>query len=182
MVIGDRGQIRTIVEGKEIKKINFPAPENALELFNFASHIATWLPKGDWKLFQMDNSSHLNAYQAYLFGKLLFGREEVINFDKIGSVFFKFGINKELDECTEMLISNLICFFLLFKSHGQMVSSNCNARKILSIQDGFIYFISDDIGLLEANTILEKYESNPLRSPEWVGEIVSDYQERGIEA
>lgn len=179
MVIGDWGQIKTLIENNEIKKINFPAPENALELFNFASHISAWLPKGDWKLFQMDNSSHMNAYEAYLFSKLLFGRDEVINFGEMGPILFEFGISKELDECTEMLISNLICLFLLFKSHGQMVSSSCN-RKILSIQDGFIYFISDDRGLLEANAILEKYESNPLLSPDWVDEIISEYQEQGF--
>ena len=181
MEIGDWGQIRPIVEGKGIKKFNFPAPENALELFNFTSHIAAWLPKGDWKLFQMDNSCHMNAYEAYLFNKLVFGRDEVIYVSEMGPILFEFGISKDLDECTEMLISNLICFFLLFKSHGQIVSSHCNSRKILSIQDGFIYFISDDIGLLEANAILEKYERNPLLSPEWVGEIISDYQERGID-
>lgn len=180
MVIGDWGQIKSLIDNNEIKKINYPAPENALELFKFASHISAWLPKGDWKLFQMDNSSHMNAYEAYLFGKLLFGKDEVINFSEMGPIFFEFLIGKELDECTEMLISNLIYLILLFKSHGQMVSSSCNSKKILSIQDGFVYFISDDSGLLEANSILEKYESNPFLSPDWVDEIISDYQERSI--
>ncbi len=180
MVIGDWGQIKTLIESKEIKKLNYPAPENALELFNFASHVSAWLPKGEWKMFQIDNSGHMNAYEVYLFNKLVFGRDEVTYAGEIEPILFEFGFSKELDECTEMLISNLICMFLLFKSHGQMVSSNCNPRKILSIQDGFIYFISDDIGLLEANAILEKYESNPLLSPDWVDEIISEYQERGI--
>jgi hypothetical protein len=176
MVIGDWGQIRFLID-KNIKKINYAAPDNAQELFNFSSHISAWLPRSDWKLFQMDNSSHMNAYEAYLFGKLAFGNDEIINFGKTCPIFFEFGLGKESDECTEMLISNLIYLFLLFKSHGQIISSFCNSRRILSIQDGFVYFISDDSGLLEANSILEKYEGNPLLSPDWIGEIISDYQE-----
>lgn len=181
MEIGSWDLIKLINENQDLKKFNYPAPENARELFNFASHIADWLPKGDWKLFQTGYSSHMDAYEAYLFSKLLFGKDEIANFGEKGTFLFEFGVNKDLDISTELLISNLIYLFLLFKSHGQIVTSGCSS-KILSIQDGFIYFISDDRGLLEANAILEKYESNPLLSPDWVDEIVSEYQERGIES
>jgi hypothetical protein len=179
MEIGSWGQIKPLYKNRELKKINYPAPGNARELFNFASHIASWLPKGSWKLFQMDNSSHMDAYDAYLFGKLLFGKDEIVNFGKYRTFLFKSGISRELDISTELLISNLICFYLLFESHGQIVTSSCGS-KILSIHDGFVYFISDDSGLSEAKAILESYESNPLISPDWVATIIADIQERDI--
>lgn len=180
MEIGGWDRIKLSNENNKIEKINYPAPENALELLSFANHVSTWLPKGDWKLFQIDNSGSLNAYQSHLFNKLLFGKDEIINFDEMRTFLFEFGANKEVNICTELLITNAIYFFLLFKSHGQVVSSIYSPRKILSINDGYIYFISDEVGQLEAKVILEKFESNPLLYPDWVGEINSEYQERNF--
>ena len=39
--------------------VKYQAPKGAQELYNFAQHVASWLPNGNWKVFQIDNSTSL---------------------------------------------------------------------------------------------------------------------------
>ena len=57
MEIGGWNQITTIdsAYGGSDNWINYQAPENARELFNFSEHVAGWLPDGGWIIFQIDN-------------------------------------------------------------------------------------------------------------------------------
>jgi hypothetical protein len=176
MKIGEWNQITT-PDVKELNYLNYKAPSSAKELENFASHVAGWLASGTWKMFQIDNSSYLDATQAYTFSRLLFGTDEPINFVENGTFLFEFNKEKYLDRYTEVLISNLIHLFLLYECHGQIVTLDSLSRQILSIQDGFIYFISDADGLLKAKTLMENFESNPLSAPHWVVDFIIDTQE-----
>ena len=128
-------------------------------------------------MFQIDNSSYLNAPQAYTFSRLLFGTDEPINFVKNGTFLFEFNKGLNLDRYTEVLISNLIHLFLLYECHGQIVSSDPQSRRILAINDGFIYFISEADGLLKAETLMNRFASNPLKLPQWEVDFIIDTQE-----
>src|SRR5471030_255968 len=62
--------------------VNYLAPENARELFNFSEHVAGWMPDGAWIILQIDNSGSLDITQSALFKRLMFGSEEIKNFTK----------------------------------------------------------------------------------------------------
>lgn len=63
MEIGDWNQLTENADIKdgESSWINYEAPKGALELLNFSQYVAGWLSNGDWKIFQVDNSSSLDA-------------------------------------------------------------------------------------------------------------------------
>jgi hypothetical protein len=121
--------------------INYQAPKNSQELLNFAQLVAGWLPKGDWKIFQIDNSGVLDAAQADFFGRLLFGSEKVPSFIDKRTFLFEFGNDSNANKNTELLIANLIYLFLLFESHGYVVSSNRDAVNILQSKTASFIFI-----------------------------------------
>jgi len=177
MEVGTWNQIADRQANKP-KWINYRAPRDAL--LNFSHHVAAWLPKGDWKIFQIDNSTGwMDPVQVSLFGGLLFGTEEVPDFIEDRTFLFEFGKKKTGDENSELLISNLIFIFLLFESHGYVVSSNSNRGQLLGVQDGFIYFASrDEKDIDSAECLLRNFERDPLASPSWVSEIFVERQEK----
>ena len=162
--------------------INFRAPKN--ELLNFSQHVAGWLSRGEWKIFQIDNSTGwMDPVQFSLFSGLLCGSENLDCFNqfKDKSLFFKFGKDNSSDDNTELLISNLIYIFLLFESHAYIVSSNCANGQILGIQDGFVYFLSNEENIIETKGLLEKFKLNPIPRPEWVNKIFVERQNQLIQ-
>jgi hypothetical protein len=182
MEIGNWNQITEIGSSKQstLNWTNYRAPERALELFNFSQYVAGWLPRGEWKIFQIDNSTYLDTVQAALVGRLLFGSEEARSLVDNRTFLFELGNNEDTDNNTELLITNLIYAFLLFQCHGYVVSSNRSAGQYLAIQDGFVYFYSKSKDISGADTLLKDFENNPLRSPPWIRDIVAEGQERGI--
>ncbi len=178
MEIGGWNQLTEINKGGdgEVYGMNYQAPLNARELFNFSEHVAGWLPKGDWKILQFDNSGGLDAVQATLFRRLLLGSDETLNLNENRTFLFEFGDNEKYNENTELLLSSLISLLLIFESHGYLVSSNRSAGKYLAIQDGFVYFYSNDKSLSEAKLLLMNFEKNPLMSCQWVTQIIVNSQ------
>lgn len=161
--------------------INYRAPKEAL--LSFCHHAAGWLPKGNWKIFQIDNSTGwLDPVQLSLFSGLLFGGEKIRDLNSLESrtFLFEFGKGREDDENTELLLANLMYVFLLFESHGYLVSSGSSTGQRLGIQDGFVYFLSRDPNLSSAEGLLEKFERNPLSAPQWVFDIIAKRQTRDL--
>lgn len=156
---------------------NYQAPHGAKELFNFASHVAAWLPKGKWKILQIDNSNYFDATQNILLQRLLFGGDVELGPDLQRTFLFEFSGEKESDDKTELLISNLIHLFLLFEGHAYFVSEGGIDGQCLGVQDGFVYFSSWTEGLSGAEMLLKNFERNPLAAPNWVTKIVIEAQE-----
>lgn len=183
MEIGDWYRI-TDIPGRQFGKpkwINYQAPKEGL--LNFSHHVAGWLPKGDWKIFQIDHSTGwMDPVQASLFGGLLFGADDIPDLNQIenSTFLFEFGKNKTADENTELLISNLIYVFLLFESHGYVVSSNSSAGQRLGIQDGFVYFSSREKNISGAEGLIKNFERDSLELPKWVMEIFAERQEQAL--
>ena len=183
MEIGDWNQIADTTGFQQDKSfwINYRAPDNSHELLKFSQHVAGWLPIGDWKIFQIDNSSvWIDPVQTSLISGLLFGMENVSWLAKNRTFLFEFGKDENTDSSTELLISNLIFTFLLFECHGYVVSSNSNVGQRLGIQDGFVYFSSKEKNLSGAENLLKNFERHPLKAPQWVLDIIAKRQEQAL--
>lgn len=125
----------------------------------------------------------MDPVQASLFAGLLFGGENIESLDRIENMTFLFEFNgdKEENANKELLISNLIYVFLLFESHGYVVSSNSKEGQLLGIQDGFVYFSSLDRNIFGAKALLANFEGNPLMLPQWLMDVFVRRQENSIQ-
>ncbi|SFG43780.1 hypothetical protein SAMN05518865_11256 [Duganella sp. CF458] len=160
--------------------LNYAAPKDSHMLFKFSEHVAGWLPKGKWKILQIDNSTYLDAVQENFLGQFL-RVEGAERLSETRSLLFEFGASKRQDQKLELLIAQLIFIFLLFECHVHVVSSGSVAGQLLSIQDGFVYFQSREMNVQGAELLLDSFRRNPDLSPEWVGEIVAEDQERRLD-
>lgn len=158
----------------------YRAPSAAQSLHAFAEHVAGWLSEGEWKIIQVDNSTSLNLVTAAPIARLLFTDSQLHNPNDINQacIKFAFGADRKENAATELLISNLIFFFLLFQCHVEIVSSTCLEGQFLSIQDGYVYFIYGH-AKLERKTIelLRTFEAAPEQSPAWVVKILDEFED-----
>jgi len=81
---------------------------------------------------------------------------------------FEFDGRELADGDTELLIANVIYLILLFEGHGYLVSANSKSRECLSVQDGFIYFSSDEKSVAGMEALIQNFEASPLVLPKWV--------------
>jgi hypothetical protein len=156
----------------------FKAPTSARSLYVFSEHVAGWLPSGDWKLVQVDNSTSLDFVQSTQISCLLGGDSQPDSQNGINqaSLEFSFGRNMIENVSTELLICNLIFMFLLFQCHVQIVSSSCTGGQFISIQDGFVYFMFGSESLKDRSAkLMSCFEKAPLASPKWINEIVDQF-------
>jgi hypothetical protein len=176
--IGVWSQITPLDEPSDKSRQNYTryyAPRGARELYVFAEHLAGWIPSGGWKILKIDQSTSLDAVHAAPILRMLFCQEKLSNPEAINqaSLIFRFGPDRSRNMATELLISNLIHFLLLFECHAQLTSSGSGRGQFLSIQDGFVYFkVGKDMIHFEASDLLKDFESSPTRSPPWIAEKI----------
>lgn len=173
MEIDEWNRIKDI-SGSQIYTLNYPAPKIARELVCFSQQIAGWLPKGDWKILQIEDASYFDSAEAFLFDKLIDSYNE-FNLDErnISTILYEFGNDINATHNTELQIAYLIFAFLLFQQHCTFASSNSCFGERLGIQDGFVYFYTRNEKLLtETKSLLNDFERNPLTAPPWILEII----------
>ncbi|MBC3907901.1 hypothetical protein [Undibacterium umbellatum] len=153
--------------------INYQMPSDAQELLNFATHVVSWLPKGKWKIFQIDDSNCLDSMQIILIQILLFGAGK-LDRNLPRTFLFEFSEDKEINNKTELLIANLMHLFLLFEGHAYIVSEGGIAGQCVAVQDGFVYFSCRDKELDGAACLLKRFERNRLASPPWIMQMIND--------
>ncbi len=182
MRIGNWNQITDAdsAQKSESSWVNYASPRDSHGLFNFAQHVAGWLPKGEWKIFQIDNSTYLDDVQTNFVEHFLSRSERTVNLNADRTFLFEFGKSQSDDKNTEILISNLIYAFLLFECHAYFVSSNSCVGECLAIQDGYAYFSARDKDVCGAESLLRNFEQQPLASPQWIVEIISEGQEQAL--
>ncbi|MBI5041167.1 MAG: hypothetical protein HZB57_08215 [Gammaproteobacteria bacterium] len=178
MEIGEWNQIQET--GQKGSWINYKAPRDANSLRRFSEHVASWLPSGSWKIFQIDNSTSLDAVEEFLLGRFLFSSDRILDLTQSRTFLFEFGDDTEENENSEMVIAHLIYFFLLFECHGYVVSSGGDGQ-ILGVQDGYAIFISKDEDSFSAKRLLQKFEDRPEQYPEWVGCLVARRQQKKLD-
>jgi hypothetical protein len=172
MEVGAWNQISDVRSSTHEKTewVRYRAPERSRELYVFAQYVAGWLPKGSWKIFQIDNSTSLDASEAHLFCRMI-GISDYIKFKEemnFRTFLFESDHGNELDSASEFLIADLIYFFLLFQCHGYVVSSASIAGERIGVQDGFAYFSARRGGISRAEESINDFHLNPLTSPRWV--------------
>lgn len=181
MTIDSWNRLAYVDADREVKTYwrNYQAPKDAQRLFAFALHVAGWLPRGAWKVLQIDNSSSFGVVQALAISRLLPGLVKPLGTTIQNSTcLFEFRGEELADGDTELLIANVIYLFLLFEGHGYLVSANSKSRECLSIQDGFIYFSSDEESIAGAEALIHNFEAAPLIWPKWATAMEIAAQDR----
>lgn len=175
MKIRDWNQISDIdsVHSRNKFWVNYPAPQSIQELLNFSQHVAGWLPRGKWKILQIDNSTNLDVVQENFLGRLIFGPRHTTGLNGESTFVFEFGNDQGEDKNAELLISDLIFSFFIFSSHVYFVSSFSNNGERLGVQDGFSYFSARDENISGAMDVIVNFERCPLISPQWIIDINS---------
>ena len=179
LCIGKNGELTYLTNGhgESNNWFNYRAPSDALKLVVLSQHVAGWIPSGSWKILKLDCSNMLRADESLVFF-------EKHNYDRHISELmhsaFIFVLPKDKSEAAAINLSlaHKIFLLLLYQGHGHITSSSTNnPGQILSIQDGFVYFVtkgdSGHTAINEARSILECFEREPLCAPDWVLDFLS---------
>jgi len=176
MKLDDWNRIVYISNDFKASLTQYQAPRDALQLFCFSRHAVEWLPRGDWWLLQLDNSTPFDPDTASLFSPLLASSSGDLDLVENRTFVFEFDAGEERDGRLGLQISNLVFALLLLRCHAYLVSSKSTEGQMLSLQDGFVYLATREQNELKARVLIASYERNPTGSPKWVNEIVARYQ------
>jgi len=154
------------------KRVHYQAPKDGNALLNFAQHITTWLPKGEWRILQIDNSTSLDAVQENQLGRILYGPNHLDGLCGDKTFLFEFGHSPQLDKNLELVISELVFTFLLFESHVYFASAGSKNGRYLGVQDGFVYLFGNERSMEDAGHLLKNFEQFPNKAPDWIMEII----------
>lgn len=149
---------------------NYKAPLASRELLNFCYRVASWLPRSDWKLIQIDNSTYLDPAQKLVLSTLLSAKNHD-SFGEPGSYLLEFEKDDLDANSLEIILAHVIYFIIVFEAHCYIVASRGNQQQRLGIQDGFIYFVSAASDFSGAAEILKGYEQEPEKLPDWVARM-----------
>jgi hypothetical protein len=164
--IGSWGQVCDISERpfEASEWINHAAPIEALPLYCFSHRVLRWLDLRTWALVQMDDSTNFAEDEDFLVSRLMFGPEARGVLLESRSFLFEFGESAAPRE--RWLLGDILHMMLLFGAHCQVVSAGSIQGKHLSIQDGYVYFLSrDSRDMARAAEILRHIEEAPLETP-----------------
>jgi hypothetical protein len=147
--------------------VQYKAPANSSELYNFSQHIAGWFVGKEWVIFHIDNSNVTDFIQQELLGRIVGNFDQKFLFEPGNSIIFEPSEDEFSGQRTSLLISNLIYLFLLFEGHAQFISSQSGKDGFISVQDGFLY---SQFGQNGGNFFppIQDFEKNRLRAPSWV--------------
>ena len=175
MHIGDWNQVvlNPSEKDKEPLWLQNQAPRDACQLLNFSQHLAEWLPKGAWKILQIDNSTSFDVISDNFIGRKLFGPAHLTGIAQNKTILFEFGKSREQDRNTELVIVDLIFSFLLLEAHCYLVSSG-GPRISLGLQDGHSYFFGTAGVIKTAQDLVTTFADAPTIAPPWIVEIISD--------
>lgn len=147
-------------------------------LLSFSHHVAAWLPRGKWKLVQFDDSNGwMDPVQVSLIGSILNGSKESFDFNVNQDKTFLFEFEEGPAVSQELQIGNLVYFMLLFELHMYVASAASSAGEMLAVQDGFVYFCSDEKGIARSRSIMKTFARNPSAYPNWIAEFVAAKQD-----
>jgi hypothetical protein len=161
--IGQWNEIK--IAGTAANKGNYvriKAPQNARELFVFSQHVAGWLPIGNVRLLQFDYSTSLSLTENLLLSRWLFGTSKNEIFPNTSHILLQ--QQSAEGRVIDVVIAQIIDLLLLFECHAEFVSADSSNTQILSIQDGYVYFV----GATEVPDVVSQFEHNRSRSPQWV--------------
>jgi len=154
--------------------ITYDAPKDARQLLNFSRHAASWLPSGEWKLVQFDNSAIFDPTEAAFFGRIVSMPAHEFNLVTSRAFLVKFSESNHAKSETELTIANLIFLLLLFQSHCYIASAGSLSGELLAVQDGSVHFGSRRSDVSGADLLLRRFEREPMTAPRWVMDIIAN--------
>lgn len=177
MKIGGWNELAYIEEQEQSNRkwFNYRAPRDALALYSFSALMTDWLPRGDWKILQFDNSNDFPRVTELLLSRVL-GTKQPIDLTQTRTFIFEYT-NDENRIQNEVVITGLIYFLLVFEGHAYMVSSADSGYR-LGIQDGFIYFQGKEEALARGREILKRFEDGGMA--DWQSDVEATWQESRI--
>lgn len=147
------------------KNVIYHVPRDADKMYIFAQHAANWIPKGKWKIFQIDNSTSLSKDAEIFLSAFLGKLDSNIDFSKEKSFLLKFD-NDLSDPKKQFILGDIIFTCLLFECHAYIVSEGSRNGEIISIQDGAIFFLFRDYDTyFSTKKLISEYEKNPYSYP-----------------
>lgn len=184
MRIGDWNQIAPIdrTQADLMHRTSFTAPRESSALFCLAFHATGWLPPGQWKLLQIDNSNYFNVVDRSLLSQLLFGMEWRcdLNSPECSSFLFEYGDRGDVNRKTDLLIAHLIHSLLLVEGHAYLVSAGSKDQELLAIHDGALHFSSLQADASGAANMVTRFKGNPRGYPQWVADAMAQDQHRPV--
>lgn len=150
-------------------------------LFRFSHHVASWLPRGTWKLVQLDNSSGwIDPAQESLLNAVFHrvGGSSDLSFNTHSSFLCDCSIDGDIP--SELTIGNVIFVLLLFRLHAYVLSSGSIRGELLGIQDGSVCFSGVATAVSRAESMIRVLSDNPASYPAWILEVISERQERDL--
>lgn len=161
-------------DAPELAWVNFKSPQGARELLVFCQTIVSWLPKGQWRILQINNFNNFQAPAEFQLARTLLGPDV-----RLGGVVGKTVLIENAEQpidASDLLVADLIYLFLLHEGHADLVSSDSIHGEYIGIQDGFVYFYSTAPRLLEAENAMRNFFANPYTPPDWVLDVMARFQ------
>ncbi|MCL2658723.1 MAG: hypothetical protein FWD62_15190 [Betaproteobacteria bacterium] len=164
MKIDEWNRVIPLVCIKENSRIVYQAPRDALLMYCFSQHIAGWLPKDGWKLLHIDDVNIFAKDEEEFFSRLVGGGKSIVLNDCKTLIF------EQQDNWikSNLTISYLVYALILFEGHGCIVSSAGSQGEMVCVQDGYLYFVSDKKRIFDAQSLINSFEKEPRKSPEWI--------------
>lgn len=168
--IGKWNELSDTVFNRQNTSVILKAPKAAIEIYVIALWLTDWLPKGKWKLIQIDNSTSPSRDESLLFGQLM--SLPMGEWDIATQKTFLLDLNDDIAarQQLDMVIVSVIFFALMFQWHIHIVSDGGARGQRLAIQDGFAYFFGNDENISAAKTLVEQVFLHPVNTPKWIEE------------
>lgn len=166
--IGQWNELTDIASDKQTAYVSLKAPKVAIELYVASLWLVDWLPKGKWKLVQIDNSTSPGRDESLLFGRLMNSPIGEWDVAMQRTFLLEFDDDMASRQKVDIVIAGVVFFALMFQWHIHVVSDGGSSGQRLSIQDGFIYCFGNEENITVANSLFEQVRLNPLATPRWI--------------
>lgn len=164
--IGEWNELLEITSASEISMRALKPPTAAINLYVVSLWLTDWLPIGNWKLLQIDNSTSLSNDESLLFQQLLDSLKQGGDVTSERTFQFVVGEKGATRQRIDVLISSIIFFALMFEWHIHIVADGGAQGQRLALLDGIIYFFGDKESISIAESLEEHLKSHPLATPQ----------------
>lgn len=168
MKIGQWNELSAIESDSQTAWIRQKAPTVANELYVASLWLMDWLPQGNWKLIQIDNSTSPSRDESLLFQRLMNSSMKEWDVATQRTFVFDFDDDIATRQRFDIVISSVIFLALMSQWHIHIVSSGCSRGQRLALQDGDIYFYGNEESISAAKAVVEQTQLHPLTTPQWV--------------
>lgn len=177
MSVGEWGQITDCLSNAGNNAwVSYKRPVESFELLVFSSYVYGWIPEGDWKILQIDNSNYMDISQWHIISCLL-----GLPIDEVSrSKTFVITTECAPSELGKLSAFYIVYWFLLFGGHCYLTSSRSDKGQILGVQDGYAYLYERGKSRMEADMLMSGFENNRRELHSSIADIIIKNQEYSL--